>query len=125
MLCANRLPAFSVLVRTGRAFSRMTEPATRRPVKKIVIAILSVIAIAVVTVIVIGVHLSDPYLRKKAIEMLGEKFHASVELKDFHVTCFPGRALKARDWCCGIRGGPTCLLSFPSASFPPKLESSD
>src|SRR5579862_7864348 len=72
----------------------MTEPSTRSSKKKIVIAILSVIAIAAVTVIVIGVHLSDPYLRKKAIEMLGEKFHASVELKDFHVTLFPGARIE-------------------------------
>ena len=42
------------------------------------------------TLIVAGIHLSNPYLRKKAVEMLGEKFHAEVELKDFHVYLFPG-----------------------------------
>ena len=57
--------------------------------KTLLIAI-SLVVIAVVAVIVAGIRLSNPYLHKKVVEMLSEKFHSDVELKDFQVYLFPG-----------------------------------
>ena len=71
----------------------MTEPRTRR-VSKALLVVISLIVIAATVVIVAGIHLSNPYLRKKAVEMLSEKFHADVELKDFHVYLFPGARIE-------------------------------
>ena len=64
------------------------------PVSKILLVVISLVVIAVVTLIVTGIHLSSPYLRKKVVEMLGEKFHATVDLKDFHVYLFPGARIE-------------------------------
>ena len=61
---------------------------------RLLLAVIVLIAVAAVTLIVAGIHLSNPYLRKKAVEMLGEKFHAEVELKDFHVYLFPGARIE-------------------------------
>src|ERR1700680_29507 len=69
-------------------------PPRNRPVSKALLAVISLIVIVAATLIVTGIHLSNPYLRKKAVEMLGEKFHASVELKDFHVYLFPGARIE-------------------------------
>jgi hypothetical protein len=71
----------------------MTGPKGKT-INKVLLAVISLIVIIVVTLIVAGVHLSNPYLRKKAVEILGEKFHASVELKDFHVYLFPGARIE-------------------------------
>ena len=71
----------------------MPSPKTRS-VSKVLLAVISLIVIVAVTLIVTGIHLSNPSLRKKAVEMLGEKFHASVELKDFHVYLFPGARIE-------------------------------
>jgi len=71
----------------------MTESNARLVSKTLLIAI-SLAVIAVVGVIVTGIHLSSPYLHKKVVEMLGEKFHADVELKDFHVYLFPGARIE-------------------------------
>jgi len=71
----------------------MPEPRNR-PVSKVLPAVISLIVIIAVVLIVSGIHLSNPYLRKKAVEMLGQKFHASVELKDFHVYLFPGARIE-------------------------------
>ena len=71
----------------------MTESNARLVSKTLLIAI-SLVVIAVVGVIVTGIHLSSPYLHKKVVEMLGEKFHADVELKDFHVYLFPGARIE-------------------------------
>src|SRR5438477_3006617 len=68
--------------------------AETSPVSKVLLAVISLIVIVAVTLIVTGIHLSNPYLRKKAVEMLGEKFHASVELQDFHVYLFPGARIE-------------------------------
>src|SRR6478752_9494335 len=65
-------------------------PLTIKPMSRLLLAVIVLIAVAAVTLIVAGIHLSNPSLRKKAVEMLGEKFHAEVELKDFHVYLFPG-----------------------------------
>src|SRR6185503_13983335 len=65
-------------------------PLTIRPINKLLLAAILLIAVAAVTLIVAGIHLSNPYLRQKAVDILAEKFHASVELKDFHVYLFPG-----------------------------------
>lgn len=67
----------------------MTETRTR-PVSTTLLIVISLVVIVVVAVIVSRIHLSNPYLRKKVVEMLGEKFHAGVELNDFHVYLFPG-----------------------------------
>jgi hypothetical protein len=64
--------------------------AKTRWVRAAVLVVISVIAITATVLIVSGIHLSNPYLRKKVVEILGEKFHANVELKDFHVYLFPG-----------------------------------
>jgi uncharacterized protein involved in outer membrane biogenesis len=56
--------------------------------------VIFLIAIAATVVTVAGIHLSNPYLRKKVVEMLSEKFHADVELKDFHVYLFPGARIQ-------------------------------
>ncbi len=71
----------------------MTDSGTG-PVSKILLAVISLIVIAAAVLIVSGIHLSNPYLRKKVVEMLGEKFHAEVELKDFHVYLFPGARIE-------------------------------
>ena len=71
----------------------MMESNARLVSKTLLIAI-SLVVIAVVGVIVTGIHLSSPYLHKKVVEMLGEKFHADVELKDFHVYLFPGARIE-------------------------------
>src|SRR5437660_8476501 len=71
----------------------MPSPETS-PVSKVLLAVISLIVIVAVTLIVTGIHLSNPYVRKKAVEMLGEKFHASVELQDFHVYLFPGARIE-------------------------------
>ncbi len=55
-----------------------------------VLVVVSLLVVATTVLIVTGIHLSNPYLQKKVVEMLGEKFHANVELKDFHVYLFPG-----------------------------------
>ena len=64
------------------------------PVSKTLLIVISLIVIVAMVLIVSGIHLSNPYLRKKVVEMLGEKFHAEVELKDFHVYLFPGARIQ-------------------------------
>jgi uncharacterized protein involved in outer membrane biogenesis len=71
----------------------MTEAKTR-PVSKILLIVISLVVIAIVGVFVAGIHLSNPYLHKKVVEVLAEKFHADVELKDFHVHLFPGARIE-------------------------------
>jgi len=71
----------------------MTQPRIRPPSEALLIVI-SLVVIATTVLIVNGIHLSSPYLRKKVVEVLGEKFHASVELKDFHVHLFPGARIE-------------------------------
>ncbi len=72
---------------------QMTEPTTR-PVSKTLLIVISLVVVAIVAVVVTGIHLSNPYLHKKVVEMLSEKFHADVELKDFHVHLFPGARIE-------------------------------
>jgi len=67
----------------------MAETKTR-PASKTLLIVISLVVIAVVGAIVAGIHFSNPYLHKRVVEMLKEKFHAEVELKDFHVYLFPG-----------------------------------
>jgi hypothetical protein len=71
----------------------MTETGTRT-VSKPLLIVISLVVITLVAVIVTGIHLSNPYLQKKVVEMLGEKFHADVELKEFHVYLFPGARIE-------------------------------
>src|SRR5438309_3551668 len=59
-----------------------------------VFLVVFLIAIVATVLVVTGVHLSNPYLREKVVEMLEEKFHANVELKDFHVYLFPGARIE-------------------------------
>lgn len=61
-----------------------------RPASRTLLIVISLVVIAVVALIVTGIHLSNPYLRRKVVEMLGQKFQADVELKEFHVFLFPG-----------------------------------
>jgi hypothetical protein len=72
---------------------QMTETKIR-PISKALLIVISLVVIAVVGVIVAGIHLSNPYLHRKVVEMLSEKFHADVELKDFHVYLFPGARIE-------------------------------
>jgi hypothetical protein len=65
-----------------------------KPASKVLIAVISLIAIVAVVLIVAGIRLSNPYLRKKAVEMLAEKFHANVELEEFRVHLFPGARIE-------------------------------
>jgi hypothetical protein len=71
----------------------MTE-SNAKLVSKTLLITISLVLIAVVGVIVTGIHLSNPFLHKKVVEMLGEKFHADVELKEFHVYLFPGARIE-------------------------------
>src|ERR1700681_3498988 len=71
----------------------MTETRTRT-VSKPLLIVISLVVIALVAVVVTGIHLSNPYLHKKVVEMLAEKFHADVELKAFHVYLFPGARIE-------------------------------
>jgi hypothetical protein len=68
---------------------QMAETKTR-PASKTLLIVISLVVIAVVGAIVAGIHFSNPYLHRRVVEMLKEKFHAEVELKDFHVYLFPG-----------------------------------
>ena len=47
----------------------MTE-IKNRPVSKVLLIVISLVVITVVGVIVAGIHLSNPYLHKKVVEML-------------------------------------------------------
>lgn len=67
----------------------MTETKSRR-ISKTLLIVISLVVIAIVCVVVTGLHLSNPYLHRKVVEVLAEKFHADVELKEFHVYLFPG-----------------------------------
>ncbi len=67
----------------------MTEMRTR-PASRTLLIVISMVVIAVVALVMTGMHLSNPYLHKKVVEMLSAKFHADIELKDFHVYLFPG-----------------------------------
>ncbi|MBZ5649284.1 MAG: hypothetical protein LAO18_02235 [Acidobacteriia bacterium] len=67
----------------------MTETKTR-PASRTLLIVISMVVIGVVVLVMTGMHLSNPYLHKKVVEMLSAKFHAEVELKDFHVYLFPG-----------------------------------
>ena len=71
----------------------MTETKTR-PVSKTLLIVISLVVIAIVGAIVAGIHFSNPYLHKKVVELLQEKFHAEVELKEFHVYLFPGARIE-------------------------------
>ena len=71
----------------------MTE-SNAKLVSKTLLITISLVLIAVVGVILTGIHLSNPFLHKKVVEMLGEKFHADVELKEFHVYLFPGARIE-------------------------------
>src|ERR1700736_4730107 len=71
----------------------MTETRTRT-VSKTLLIVISLVVIAIVAVIMTGIHLSNPYLHKRVVEMLAEKFHADVELKEFHVYLFPGARIE-------------------------------
>ncbi len=71
----------------------MTEIKTR-PVSKVLLIVISLVVIASVCAIVAGIHLSNPYLHKKVVELLRDKFHAEVELKEFHVNLFPGARIE-------------------------------
>src|SRR6202162_3162347 len=71
----------------------MTE-SKARPISKFLLIVISLILIAIVALTVTGIHLSNPYLHKKVVEMLQEKFHANVELREFHVYLFPGARIE-------------------------------
>ena len=71
----------------------MTETKTR-PVSKTLLIVISLVVIAIVGAIVAGIHFSNPYLHKKVVELLQDKFHAEVELKEFHVYLFPGARIE-------------------------------
>ena len=69
---------------------------------------ISLVVIAVVALIVTGIHLSNPYLRKRVVEMLGQKFHADVELKEFHVFLFPGVRIEGSGLALRHQGRARC-----------------
>jgi uncharacterized protein involved in outer membrane biogenesis len=71
----------------------MTESKTR-PASRTLLIVISLVVIAVVALIVTGIHLSNPYLHRKVVEMLSAKFHSDVELKEFHVYLFPGARIE-------------------------------
>jgi AsmA-like C-terminal region len=68
--------------------------AKTRPGGRTLLIVISLVVIAAVVLIVTGIHLSNPYLHKKVVEMLSQKFHAEVELKEFHVYLFPGARIE-------------------------------
>ena len=85
----------------------MTETKTRL-VSKALLIVISLVVIAVVALIVTGIHLSNPYLRRRVVEMLGEKFHADVELKEFHVYSVSRECgSRAQDWLFAMKAAPT------------------
>jgi len=51
----------------------MAETKTR-PASKTLLIVISLVVIAVVGAIVAGIHFSNPYLHKRVVEMLKEKF---------------------------------------------------
>ncbi len=68
--------------------------AKTRPAGRTLLIVISLVVIAAVVLIVTGFHLSNPYLHKRVVEMLSQKFHAEVELKEFHVYLFPGARIE-------------------------------
>ncbi|MGH9544460.1 MAG: AsmA-like C-terminal region-containing protein [Terriglobales bacterium] len=68
--------------------------AKTRPASRTLLIVISLVVIAAVVLIVTGFHLSNPYLHKRVVEMLSQKFHAEVELKEFHVYLFPGARIE-------------------------------
>src|SRR4051794_33233481 len=62
--------------------------------------------------VVVGLHYADPYLHAKAVAMLENKFHSDVELKDFHVSLFPGLA---------IAGSGLALHQYGRTDVPPLI----
>ncbi len=72
---------------------QMTETRTTAA-NRTLLVVISLVAVVLVALIVTGIHLSNPYLHKKVVEMLGQKFHAEVELKEFHVHLFPGARIE-------------------------------
>src|ERR1700730_11280398 len=71
----------------------MTETRTRT-VSKTLLILISLSVFARGTVIMTEIPLSTRYLHKRVVEMLAEKFHADVELKEFHVYLFPGARIE-------------------------------
>ena len=64
--------------------------------------ILVIIAVIVAGGLEAGVHAAGPYLKRRALRIIGEKFHADVDIKDFDVHVFPrvslhGRGLSIRE----------------------------
>ena len=72
--------------------------------------VISLRVIAVVVLIVAGMHLSNPYLHKKVVEMLNEKFHADVDSRNSTFTCFQERASRVLDLPSGTTAAPMCRL---------------
>jgi len=72
----------------------------------------AVLVIFLGVAIAVGLHYADPYLRAKAVSMLEDKFHSDVELRDFHVSLFPG---------LGIEGGGLALRKNGRTDVPPLI----
>src|SRR6476660_7604276 len=62
--------------------------------------------------IAIGRHYADPYLHAKAVAMLEDKFDSEVELKEFHISLFPG---------LGIAGNGLALRKDGRTDVPPLI----
>ena len=77
----------------------MTE-SKARPVSKTLLIVISLIVIAIVALTVTGIHLSNPYLHKKVVEMSSSRSFTSI--------FFPERGSRVPDWPCAMRAAPTC-----------------
>jgi AsmA-like C-terminal region len=79
----------------GVPSSSHTKPKSRRVGKVVLIAGLACLVLWGV-LIAVGLHYSDPILHARAIELLEQKFHSDVDLREFHVYLFPRLRIEGR-----------------------------
>jgi len=85
---------------------------TIKPWIKYALIIFAVVVVIGAILIAIGLHYADPYLHARAVAMLEEKFHSDVEIKDFHISMFPGLS---------IQGGGLALHKDGRTDVPPLI----
>ena len=89
-----------------------TRNTTIKPWIKYTLIIFAILVVVFGILIAIGIHYADPYLHAKAVAMLENKFHSDVDLKEFHVSLFPG---------LGIVGSGLALHKDGRTDVPPLI----
>lgn len=89
-----------------------THTTTMKPWLKYTLIVFLALVVIGGILIAIGVHYADPYLHAKAVAMLEDKFHSDVDLKEFHISLFPG---------LGIAGSGLALHKDGRTDVPPLI----